>query len=148
MRIFIKFTSVIVNLTLLNSFSVNLTAQTKFNSIYKTSETGINYTFYNDSTSSLKIDTIPVISSLDFMEVKKKYNKEFRQYELYINLIKKGSTSFAEVSKANIGKPLAIIINDKLLAAPTIQTEITDGKLMVTGLDKDLVKEIVGYFKR
>ena len=148
MKIFIKFTLVIVSLTILNSLSANLFAQTKFNGIYKTSETGINYTFYNDSTTSLKIDTIPVVSSFEFMEVKKKYNKQFRQYELYINLTKKGSKTFAEVTKANIGKPLAIIINDKLLAAPIIQIEITDGKLMVTGLDKALVMEIVGYFKK
>lgn len=119
----------------------------KYNGIYKTSEAGINYVFYNDSLSSLKIDTIPVVSSFEFKEVKKKYNKTLRQYELFINLTNTGSTKFAEVTKANIGKPLAIIINGKLLTAPIIQTEITDGKLMITGLDKKLVNEIVRYFK-
>ena len=148
MKILVKFTLVIVSVTILNSLFVNLNAQTKLNGIYNTSETGINYTFFNDSTSSVKIDTIPVVSSFEFMEVKKKYNKEFKQYELFINLTKKGSISFAKLTKANIGKPLAIIINDKLLAAPLIQTEITDGRLMLTGLDKALVKEIVGYFKK
>lgn len=147
MRIIKKYCYIILCASLLMSCHSSKVSNTyKYNGIYKTSETGINYVFYNDSLSSLKIDTIPVVSSFEFKEVKKKYNKTLRQYELFINLTNTGSIKFAEVTKSNIGKPLAIIINDKLLTAPIIQTEITDGKLMITGLDKELVNEIVKCF--
>ena len=44
-----------------------------------------------------------------------------------------GAKLFAEVTKRNIGKPLAIFLDGVLLTAPTVQEEITGGRAQVTG---------------
>jgi preprotein translocase subunit SecD len=42
-----------------------------------------------------------------------------------------GAKKFAQITKANIGRPLAIFLDNQVLTAPTIQTEITDGKAVI-----------------
>jgi protein-export SecD/SecF family membrane protein len=44
-----------------------------------------------------------------------------------------GSAIFASTTKNNIGKPLAIILDGNLISAPIIQSEIVDGKAVITG---------------
>ncbi len=44
-----------------------------------------------------------------------------------------GAKLFADISKRNIGRRVAIYLDHKLLTAPTIQTEITNGKAEITG---------------
>lgn len=44
-----------------------------------------------------------------------------------------GTKKFADITKRNVGKQLAIFLDDKLLMAPTIQTAITDGQPIITG---------------
>ena len=44
-----------------------------------------------------------------------------------------GAKKFAEITKRNIGKPLAIFLDNRLLTAPIVQTEIPDGKAVISG---------------
>ncbi|OGY36574.1 MAG: protein-export membrane protein SecD [Candidatus Andersenbacteria bacterium RIFCSPHIGHO2_12_FULL_45_11b] len=44
-----------------------------------------------------------------------------------------GTKLFAEITKANIGKPLAIYIDGELNQAPTVQSAIPDGRAVITG---------------
>ncbi len=44
-----------------------------------------------------------------------------------------GTALFADITKRNIGKPVAIFLDNELLQAPTIQTEIPNGQAVITG---------------
>ncbi|HPM33430.1 MAG TPA: protein translocase subunit SecD [Spirochaetota bacterium] len=56
------------------------------------------------------------------------------QYTVDFSLQADGAKKFAEVtSKKNIGKRLAIIIDNMIKSAPTIQTQISDGRANITG---------------
>lgn len=44
-----------------------------------------------------------------------------------------GAKKFAEITKRNIGKPLAIFLDDVLVQAPTVQQEILGGNALITG---------------
>ncbi len=44
-----------------------------------------------------------------------------------------GAKKFAEITKRNINKPLAIFLDDELLEAPTVQQEIIGGDAVITG---------------
>ncbi len=44
-----------------------------------------------------------------------------------------GTKLFAEITKRNIGKPLAIFIDGDLVSAPTVQSEILNGQAVITG---------------
>ncbi len=44
-----------------------------------------------------------------------------------------GAKKFAEITKRNIGKPLAIFLDDMLVMNPTVNTEILDGNGIISG---------------
>jgi len=136
---------VLITIAFLLIFSDNR-AQNNFNGIYKVSNSGKAFTLKSD-TIVLHVDSIALLSINEFMTVKKKHDRKMNSYELLITLTESGTKIFAEVSEANIGKQLAVIIDNKLLTAPFVNTIISEGKISVTGLEKETVNEIVKYFK-
>ena len=54
-----------------------------------------------------------------------------------------GRDLFAKVTGENIGKTLAIFLDGELKQAPTIQSEIDNGKAIITGYDVATAKEVV-----
>jgi protein-export membrane protein SecD len=53
--------------------------------------------------------------------------------EVGIEFDSEGAKIFAQLTKDNIGKQIAIFLDGQLISAPTVQTEITDGKAVITG---------------
>jgi len=44
-----------------------------------------------------------------------------------------GAKLFAELTKKNLGKTIAIVLDGEIISAPRVQAEITDGKAVITG---------------
>ncbi len=44
-----------------------------------------------------------------------------------------GTDLFAEITKRNIGKPVAIFLDDEIISQPTVQNEIVAGQAVITG---------------
>lgn len=44
-----------------------------------------------------------------------------------------GATKFAEITKRNVGKPLAIFLDNQFISAPTVQQEILGGNAVISG---------------
>lgn len=54
-----------------------------------------------------------------------------------------GTKLFADLTKRNLNKPLAIVIDDNLVSAPTVQSEITQGSAIISGgFDLKSAKEL------
>lgn len=53
--------------------------------------------------------------------------------EVGIEFDSEGAKNFAELTKENIGKQIAIFLDKQIISAPTVQAEITDGKAVITG---------------
>ena len=53
----------------------------------------------------------------------------------YVSLVfnDDGAKLFDDITRANIGKPLAIFLDGKVISAPTIQTEISGGQAVING---------------
>lgn len=61
-----------------------------------------------------------------------------------LNFNSEGAKIFAEITRENKGKTLAIILDGELLSAPVIQDEIANGQAQITGsFTPDFAKEIV-----
>ncbi|PZO08574.1 MAG: protein translocase subunit SecD [Alphaproteobacteria bacterium] len=58
---------------------------------------------------------------------------ENRQIAIDFRFDAQGSRRFGEATAANIGKPFAIILDGKVISAPTIQSAITGGTGQITG---------------
>ncbi|MBI2008266.1 protein translocase subunit SecD [Candidatus Amesbacteria bacterium] len=50
-----------------------------------------------------------------------------------IEFTPQGAKKFAEITKRNINKPLAIFLDDRLVSAPNVQQEITGGQAVISG---------------
>lgn len=46
---------------------------------------------------------------------------------------KEGAKMFAEITKNNLGKTVAIYVDDEVVSAPTVQAEIVDGSAVISG---------------
>jgi protein-export membrane protein SecD len=46
---------------------------------------------------------------------------------------KEGGDLFAEITKRNLGKTVAIYLDDEIISAPVVQSEITNGEAVITG---------------
>ena len=53
--------------------------------------------------------------------------------QVSIEFTGEGSKKFAEITKRNINKPLAIFLDDEPVSAPTVQQEIAGGNAVITG---------------
>lgn len=55
------------------------------------------------------------------------------EYLVLLELTSEGATKFAEATAANLNKTISIYMDDTLISAPTVQSEITDGSAQITG---------------
>lgn len=55
-------------------------------------------------------------------------------YEVSLNFNDEGARVFSRVTGANLQKPLAIVLDNKVQSAPIIQSKIRDGRAVITGL--------------
>ncbi|NLG33693.1 MAG: protein translocase subunit SecD [Syntrophomonadaceae bacterium] len=60
-------------------------------------------------------------------------NPNSQQAEVTLELDQEGARLFGEATKANIGKPLFIVLDDRVISAPTVNTAITDGNAVIEG---------------
>lgn len=81
------------------------------------------YTYQNGGQNSLKSEPV---TSIKFNNI--------------------GKEKFAKLTKDNLQKRIAIVLDNKIVSAPTVQTEITNGEAVITG-SKD-IKEAQNLAKR
>ncbi len=61
------------------------------------------------------------------------YDPNTNNPQVAIEFNDEGKNSFSELTEKNIGKPLAIVLDNEIISAPTVQTKIPDGQAVITG---------------
>ncbi|PIZ00959.1 protein translocase subunit SecD [bacterium (Candidatus Howlettbacteria) CG_4_10_14_0_8_um_filter_40_9] len=61
------------------------------------------------------------------------YDQQTNKPQIALVFNDEGKKLFGEITKKNLGKQLAIFLDDEMLTAPTVQSEITEGKAVITG---------------
>lgn len=93
----------------------------------------VDYTFSTEN-KDIKLENNPSLISKDILEIKKVYSKyNDNRPEISIVLTKEGARKFYLLTKENIGKPIAIVIDKKIVSIPRVQTEIIGGKVSISG---------------
>ncbi len=84
------------------------------------------------------------LTGAQFKKASVEFNKDTNDPEIKIEFNSEGAKLFGEVTQRNIGKPVAIFLDNQLISAPTVQTAITDGNAVITGkFTVDEAKKIV-----
>jgi len=86
-----------------------------------------------DETSTFYVlDRRPIITGEDFANVQVHFDQNGKpgvQFELSL----RAARYFGDYTSGNIGSPIAIVLNDEVVSAPTIQTPIYGGTGIITG---------------
>lgn len=86
--------------------------------------------------------------SIKSAEADKKEVNGTEQYSVTLELTKQGRKKFAKATAQNIGKPIYIILDDCVLAAPTVQSEIDSDSCTITGdFTEDEAKSLAANIK-
>lgn len=74
----------------------------------------------------------PSIQKDDILSVSKIVS-DYGGYEIQITFTAKGSEKLAQLSRTNIRKPIAIVVNKIIISSPVFASEITGGKANIAG---------------
>ena len=73
------------------------------------------------------------------------FDQTTAQAQIGLELTSEGTTLFAAITKKNVGKPLAIFLDNAPISAPTVREEITAGRATISGnFTPESAKELVG----
>jgi preprotein translocase subunit SecD len=73
------------------------------------------------------------LSGKDLKKASAVFNQNNGSPEVAIEWNSDGAKNFAEITKKNVGKQLAIFLDDQIVSAPTINTPILDGNAVISG---------------
>ncbi len=79
-----------------------------------------------------------VLTGKDLTDAKAELNPQNNQPEVALKFNTAGAKVFADVTAANIGKKIAIYLDDQLLTDPKVETVIPDGNAVIWGSYKTL----------
>jgi preprotein translocase subunit SecD len=73
------------------------------------------------------------LTGSDLVRATVQFNSGTGQPEVGLEFTPEGTKKFAAITKRNVGKPLAIYLDQIPLEAPTVNTEIPDGRAVIQG---------------
>lgn len=74
----------------------------------------------------------PQLTGDDVREASVAYDPMTQEPTVTVQLTDAGGTRFARVTRDNVGRPLAIVVDGEILSLPRIQSEIPGGRLQIT----------------
>lgn len=95
-------------------------------------------TFKEEKTDSKLATSTPTLveTGLSGKHIKKAsvdFNQQDGKPQVALSFNSEGTKLFGEITKRNIGKPLAIVVDNFLVSSPTVQQAIVDGNAVITG---------------
>lgn len=75
---------------------------------------------------------VTVLTSIDIQNARSQYDENFGNYLVEVNFTDEGSVILGDYTEANIGEPLAIVLDGEVLTAPIVQTRL-DSAAIITG---------------
>jgi len=78
------------------------------------------------------INGTTLLTGKDLKDAKAQIDQSNRNL-VALEFTEEGGRKFAEMTAANVGKPIAILLDNQVLTAPTVEERITGGKAVITG---------------
>lgn len=102
--------------------------------------------YLNQQNKSIYLEKQARLSNIHILKVSEGVN-EMNQPMLNLEFNENGKRILSEVTKNNLGKLIAILVDNKVISAPTILQPIDQGKVAITGIKsfdelKSMVKSI------
>ncbi len=95
---------------------------------------------FRELPADAKIETAEVsqfaktdLSGKDLKKAGVTFSPDTNTPQISLEFTTEGAVKFAEITKRNVGRPLAIFLDENLLQAPTVNSEIIGGNAVITG---------------
>ncbi|MBY0373924.1 MAG: protein translocase subunit SecD, partial [Bryobacteraceae bacterium] len=92
----------------------------------------------NDPGAWYLVDRVPVVTGRDLRDARPGQDPQTGRWETSFVLSQDGARRFERYTEANIGKQAAIVLDNKIQSAPTIESKISDtGRITGAGSQQD-----------
>ncbi|TDK36769.1 protein translocase subunit SecD [Rhizobium deserti] len=108
------------------------TAKMSFHLLGEQGQPGVTMLADERGTQYPVIDRVE-LSGDRLTDARAAFDQQTRQPIVTFRFDSAGATRFAQITQANVGKPFAIVLDNKVLSAPVIQTPITGGSGQISG---------------
>ena len=109
------------------------TAQLTFRLVSNDDEFGSEKLILSDTSEELNVNKRVVISGDNLIDAQPKFDSQANQPIVIFTLDRLGSQKFGKTTSANVGKRLAIILDNSVISAPQIRESITGGTGTISG---------------
>ena len=109
------------------------TAQLTFRLVSNDDEFGSEKLILSDTNEELTVNKRVVISGDNLVDAQPKFDSEANQPIVIFTLDRLGSQKFGKITTENVGKRLAIILDNTVISAPQIREAITAGTGTISG---------------
>jgi len=109
------------------------TANLTFRIVSEEDGFGSEILYYEDEDAKLNISKRVVLSGDNLITAKPSFDNQNNQTTVNFSLDRAGTKKFAKVTTNNVGKRLAIILDNQIISAPSIREPITGGNGVITG---------------
>ena len=79
------------------------------------------------------LDQDPLITGDMVIDAKPYLNQERNEWQVSLSMDQTGARIYADFTKANVGKPVAIVLDNKVITAPIINEPIPTGNSVISG---------------
>jgi preprotein translocase subunit SecD len=86
-----------------------------------------------ENGTSYLVEKRVLVSGADLTDAQPSFDQQTGQPVVTFRFNSSGGRKFADVTSNNVGKPFAIVLDNKVISAPVIQTPITGGSGQITG---------------
>ncbi len=99
-----------------------------------------------DATSTLKFISTP-LNGRYITSAQLNFGSVTREPQVDLQFNDEGAKIFAELTEKNVGRPLAIFLDEQLIEMPTVREKITGGKAQISGnFTIDSAKQLIERF--
>ena len=110
------------------------TANLTFRLVSETEDSfGSELLFYEDDDGQLNISKRVILSGDNLINAQPKLDREINEAVVSFTFDRTGSKKFARATSSNVGKRMAIILDNKIISAPVIREAILGGNGQITG---------------
>ena len=110
------------------------TANLTFRLVSETEDSfGTELLFYEDGEGQLNISKRVILSGDNLVNAQPTLDREINEAVVSFTFDRSGSKKFARATSSNVGKRMAIILDNKIISAPVIREAILGGNGQITG---------------
>lgn len=93
----------------------------------------ITFVSEEDPGISYVVDDTPLMTGEDLIDAQTAFDQQTSEPVVNFRLSTSGGRKFAEVTQQNVGRPFAIVLDDKVISAPVIREPIVGGSGQISG---------------